>query len=41
MPDGWQRGGDDPAIAPLVQHQGGKALGLVDGSQTHGGILDQ
>jgi signal transduction histidine kinase len=38
LPDGWKRGGDDPAIAPLVQHQGGKALGLADGSQTMAGF---
>ena len=38
LPEGWNRGGDEPAIAPLVQHQGGKALGLADGSQTMAGF---
>jgi signal transduction histidine kinase len=37
--EGWQRGGEDPAIAPLVQRVAdNKALGLVDGSQTASGF---
>ena len=38
IPDGWHRGGGDPAVAPLVQRPYGKALGLVDGSQTTAGF---
>lgn len=38
VPEGWQRGSEEPAIAPLVQRVGGKALGLVDGSRTAAGF---
>ena len=38
VPDGWSRGGGDPAIVPLVLRPDGKALGLVDGSQTSAGF---
>lgn len=34
IPSGWQRGGDDPAIARLVIRPETRAIGLVDGQQT-------
>jgi signal transduction histidine kinase len=33
IPSGWRREGDDPAIARMVHHPRGAALGLVDGDQ--------
>lgn len=37
VPTGWQRGSEDPALAPMVLRPEGKALGLVDGSHTAAG----
>ena len=37
-PGGWQRAGDDPAIAWLIFLPGGRAIGLVDGEQSATGV---
>jgi signal transduction histidine kinase len=36
-PTGWQRGGDDPAIARMILRSDRPVIGLVDGDQTHHG----
>jgi signal transduction histidine kinase len=35
IPEGWKRGGSEPAIARLMQLSSGPALGLLDAAQDH------